>query len=57
MTARILLIDDEYVFREDVAELLRQEGFACETASNGDGPWYSTGSSSAAAPGVRRGRS
>ncbi len=36
MTARILLIDDENVFREDVADLLRQEGYTCETAGNGD---------------------
>lgn len=35
MTARILLIDDEDVFREDVAALLRHEGFTCETAANG----------------------
>ncbi|HSP13605.1 MAG TPA: sigma-54 dependent transcriptional regulator [Thermoanaerobaculia bacterium] len=35
MTARILLIDDENVFREDVAALLRHEGYTCETASNG----------------------
>ena len=36
MNARVLLIDDEDVFREDLAALLRQEGFACETASNGE---------------------
>jgi DNA-binding NtrC family response regulator len=36
MTARILLIDDENVFREDVAALLRHEGFTCETAANGE---------------------
>ncbi len=36
MTARILLIDDEDVFREDLAALLRQEDFACETAASGE---------------------
>jgi DNA-binding NtrC family response regulator len=36
MTARILLIDDENVFREDVAALLRHEGYTCETAANGE---------------------
>jgi DNA-binding NtrC family response regulator len=36
MTARILLIDDEDVLREDVAALLRQEGFTCDTAPTGE---------------------
>ncbi len=36
MTARILIIDDEDVFREDIAALLRQEGYTCDTAANGD---------------------
>ena len=35
MTARVLIIDDEDVFREDLASLLGDEGFSCRTASNG----------------------
>ena len=33
---RILIIDDEAVFREDMATLLRQEGYDCATAENGE---------------------
>jgi DNA-binding NtrC family response regulator len=36
MSGRILLIDDEGPFREDLARLLREEGFACETAASGE---------------------
>ena len=36
MSSKILVIDDEDIFREDLAELLRQEGYQCETASNGE---------------------
>ena len=36
MSAGILLIDDEDIFREDMAALLRQEGYACETAASGE---------------------
>ena len=36
MTGRILLIDDEDVFREDIASLLRHEGYACDAAACGD---------------------
>ncbi len=36
MTARVLLVDDEDGFREDTATLLRQEGFTCDTAADGD---------------------
>lgn len=35
MSARILIIDDEAPFREDLATLLRQEGFECHTAGDG----------------------
>ncbi len=35
MSGRILLIDDEELFREDLARILREEGFACETAAGG----------------------
>ncbi|MCB1055887.1 MAG: sigma-54-dependent Fis family transcriptional regulator [Acidobacteria bacterium] len=33
---RILIIDDEEVFREDLASLLREEGYSCRTAADGD---------------------
>jgi DNA-binding NtrC family response regulator len=36
MSVSILLIDDEALFREDLASLLRQEGFVCRTAGNGE---------------------
>ncbi|MGZ8833210.1 MAG: response regulator, partial [Thermoanaerobaculia bacterium] len=36
MSAGILLIDDEDIFREDMAALLRQEGYECETAAGGE---------------------
>jgi DNA-binding NtrC family response regulator len=32
----VLLIDDEAVFREDVAVMLRDEGYDCDTAADGD---------------------
>lgn len=35
-TPRILLADDEPTFLSATADLLRQEGFACETAPDGD---------------------
>ena len=34
--ARVLLIDDEEVFREDLAQLLRDEGHSCTTAGSGE---------------------
>jgi DNA-binding NtrC family response regulator len=36
MTRRILLIDDEDMFREDLASLLRQQGLVCRTAASGE---------------------
>jgi DNA-binding NtrC family response regulator len=36
MNGRLLLIDDEDVFREDIAALLRHEGYECHAASCGD---------------------
>ncbi len=33
---RILLADDEHTFLEATADLLRREGFECETVDNGD---------------------
>jgi DNA-binding NtrC family response regulator len=36
MNASILLIDDEDLFREDLASLLREEGFVCRTARDGE---------------------
>ncbi len=36
MTATVLLIDDEAVFREDMAAILREEGYACDTAADGE---------------------
>jgi len=36
MTGKILLIDDEDVFREDIAALLRDDGYACDVARTGD---------------------
>jgi len=35
MTARILLVDDDLVFRESTAELLRQDGYDLVTAADG----------------------
>ena len=35
-SANILIIDDEEVFREDLASLLRDEGLACRTARTGE---------------------
>jgi DNA-binding NtrC family response regulator len=36
VSAQILIIDDEDLFREDLASLLRAEGFGCRTASTGE---------------------
>ena len=36
MSQSILLVDDEDMFREDLASLLRQQGFACRTAASGE---------------------
>ncbi len=36
MIIKILIIDDEDLFREDLALLLSQEGYECRTASNGN---------------------
>lgn len=36
MKARVLIIDDEDLFRESLAGLLREEGYECHTASAGD---------------------
>jgi two-component system response regulator PilR (NtrC family) len=36
MSARILIIDDEDILREDLAALLRDEGYACRTAADGE---------------------
>ncbi len=36
MNGGILLIDDEDMFREDMASLLEQQGFACRTAASGE---------------------
>jgi len=36
VTDHILLIDDEDLFREDLASLLRDEGFLCRTAPDGE---------------------
>lgn len=36
MGARVLIIDDEDLFREDLATLLRRNGHECKTAPNGD---------------------
>ncbi len=36
MKAKILLVDDEDIFREDLAELLRAEGLQCDTAADGE---------------------
>ena len=36
MSGRILIIDDEELFREDLATLLRHEGYSCETAADGE---------------------
>ncbi len=36
MVARVLIIDDEDMFREDFAKLLRLRGYECITASDGE---------------------
>lgn len=36
MTARLLIIDDEDLFREDLASLLRAEGYECLAAATGE---------------------
>ncbi len=36
MTAQILIVDDEDLFREDLASLLREEGYHCRTAATGE---------------------
>ncbi len=35
MNSKVLIIDDENLFREDLATLLRRKGYECETASDG----------------------
>lgn len=36
MTLKVLIVDDEALFREDVAAALRDKGYECQTASNGE---------------------
>lgn len=36
MNVKVLIIDDEDVFREDLASLLRRKGFECKTAADGE---------------------
>ncbi|RMH22941.1 MAG: sigma-54-dependent Fis family transcriptional regulator [Acidobacteria bacterium] len=36
MSAKVLIIDDEELFREDLATLLESEGFRCRTAADGE---------------------
>lgn len=36
MNEKILIIDDEDIFREDLARLLRRQGYECQTASDGE---------------------
>jgi DNA-binding NtrC family response regulator len=36
MSARVLIVDDEALFREDLAGLLRLRGFECHTAANAE---------------------
>ncbi len=36
MSLKILIIDDEAMFRQDLATLLESEGFACRTAEDGE---------------------
>lgn len=36
MAAKILIIDDENLFREDLAKLLRRRGYQCRTAADGE---------------------
>jgi DNA-binding NtrC family response regulator len=36
MVTRLLIIDDEEVFREDLAGLLRRRGITCYTAASGE---------------------
>jgi len=36
MPAKILIIDDEEMFREDLAVLIRKNGYNCETAANAE---------------------
>jgi DNA-binding NtrC family response regulator len=36
MSQSVLLVDDEDMFREDLASLLRQQGFECRTAASGE---------------------
>ncbi|MCH7909539.1 MAG: sigma-54-dependent Fis family transcriptional regulator [Candidatus Hydrogenedentes bacterium] len=36
MAAQVLIIDDEDLFREDLADLLRAEGYECLTAATGE---------------------
>ncbi|MFB6355467.1 MAG: sigma-54-dependent transcriptional regulator [bacterium] len=35
-TNRILVVDDEAPFREDIAEILQEEGYECSTAESGE---------------------
>lgn len=37
MKAKVLIIDDEDIFREDLASLLRHRSYECQTASDGEG--------------------
>jgi CheY-like chemotaxis protein len=36
MSSQILVIDDEDLFREDLAKLLRRKGYECRTACDGE---------------------
>ena len=36
MAGKVLIVDDENLFREDLATLLRQKGYDCETAADGN---------------------
>ena len=36
MTAKVLIVDDEDLFRENFAGILHQRGYECRTASNGE---------------------
>ncbi len=36
MKARILIVDDEEILRENIALILRQEGYEVDEASNGE---------------------
>ncbi len=36
MSLRVLIVDDEALFREDLATLLKSEGYSCRTAADGE---------------------